>query len=361
METDMSTRRSFIASLLATASLPTLTWSDAGGPAYLAAAKEADGTYALIGLTDTGEQVFNIPLPARGHAGAGHPARPEAVAFARRPGTFALVIDCAFGQVMHHLEAPTGLHFSGHGVFSADGRTLFTSETENEGGAGRIGVWNADQGYSRTGSFASGGIGPHEILRLPNSDTLVVANGGIIAALDDERSKLNLDTMAPNLSYLTSQGALVEQVTLSASLHKNSIRHLAVAADGTVGFAMQWEGDTSETPPLLGLHKRGSEVRLVTVPDRLAPRLKNYAASIAFENSGDRIAITCPKGGVLVSFDSNGTDPIIIERRDVCGLSSAQMGLFVTDGLGGVLLVQGEEVRPLSVFGRSWDNHLIKV
>lgn len=357
----MATRRGFLVSLLATASLPGLTWADAGGPTYLAAAREADGRYALIGLTDAGRQIFNIPLPARGHAGAGHPSRPEAVVFARRPGTFALVIDCAFGQVIRHLEAPAGMHFSGHGVFSADGKTLFTSETENEGGAGQIGVWNTDQGYSRAASFASGGIGPHEILRLPESDTLVVANGGIIAALDDDRTKLNLDTMEPNLSYLTSQGALIEQFSLTADLRKNSIRHLAVAVDGTVGFAMQWEGDTSEFPPLLGLHKRGSDIRLATLPDRLAPRLKNYAASVAFDNSGERVAITCPKGGVLVSFDRNGTDPMVFERRDVCGLSSSQMGFFITDGLGGVLQVQDRNIRPISVFSRSWDNHIIKV
>lgn len=357
----MATRRGFLASFLATASLPTLTWADAGGPAYLAAAKEADGSYALIGLTDAGVEVFNIPLPARGHAGAGHPSRPEAVAFARRPGTFALVIDCAFGQIMHQLEAPDGMHFSGHGVFSADGGTLFTSECENDGGAGQIGVWNAAQGYARTASFSSGGIGPHEILRLPESDTLVVANGGIIAALDDERTKLNLDTMEPNLSYLTSQGALIDQVTLPPDLHKNSIRHLAVARDGTVAFAMQWEGDASETPPLLGLHRRGSDALLVTLPDHLAPRLKNYAASVAFDDAGGRVAMTCPKGGVLVSFDRNGTDPKFFERRDVCGLSSAQTGFFVTDGLGGVFNLQDQNIRPISVFRRSWDNHLIQV
>lgn len=357
----MATRRGFIASLLASATLPTLTWADAGGPAYIAAAKEPDGSYALVGLTDAGEQVFSIPLPARGHAGAGHPTRPEAVAFARRPGTFALVIDCAFGRVMHQLEAPAGLHFSGHGTFSADGKTLFTSETENAGGAGQIGIWNADQNYARAGTFASGGIGPHEILRLPESDVLVVANGGIIAALDDDRSKLNLDTMAPNLSYLTPDGVILEQVKLAEELHENSIRHLAVAADGTVAFAMQWEGDASQLPPLMGLHKRGTEVQLANLPDHLAPRLKNYAASIAFEALGERIAITCPKGGVMVSFDRNGNDPVFLERRDVCGLSTAQSGLFVTDGMGGVLLAQGETLRPLAAHDRAWDNHLVRI
>ena len=90
----MTTRRSFLAGLLAAASAPSLSWADAGSPAYLAAAKEPSGTYALFGLAASGQDVFRIALPDRGHAAAAHPPAPEAVAFARRPGTFALVIDC---------------------------------------------------------------------------------------------------------------------------------------------------------------------------------------------------------------------------------------------------------------------------
>jgi hypothetical protein len=56
---------------------------------------------------------------------------------------------------------------------------------------------------------------------------LVAANGGIIAALDDDRTKLNLDAMRPNLTYLALDGTIEEQAELFADLHWNSIRHLA--------------------------------------------------------------------------------------------------------------------------------------
>lgn len=209
----MATRRGFLASLLATASLPGLTWADAGNPQFLAAAREPDGTYALFGLTDQGRDTFRIPLPGRGHAAAAHPHRPEAVAFARRPGTFALVINCASGRVIDRLTAPDGHHFSGHGAFSADGTMLFTSEVENASGAGRIGQWRTED-YARIGGFSSHGVGPHEILRIPGSDVLAVANGGIIAALDDDRTKLNIDSMAPNLSYIATDGTLIDRMAL---------------------------------------------------------------------------------------------------------------------------------------------------
>ena len=113
----MTTRRAFITTLLAAGSAPHLGWAEVGNPDYLAAARTPDGAFALFGLTVGGDVTFRIPLPARGRAGAGHPTRAEAVAFARRPGQFALVIDCATGVVLHHLAPPKGRHFNGHGMF----------------------------------------------------------------------------------------------------------------------------------------------------------------------------------------------------------------------------------------------------
>ncbi|MBD3765345.1 MAG: DUF1513 domain-containing protein [Rhodobacterales bacterium] len=113
-------RRQFLASLIAGATAPHLGWAAAGSPEYLAAARAADGSQWLHGRTAGGESLFALPLPARGHAAA-HPHRAQAVAFARRPGSFALVIDCARGRLDARLTPPPGRQFNGHGVFSADG------------------------------------------------------------------------------------------------------------------------------------------------------------------------------------------------------------------------------------------------
>ena len=75
-------------------------WSDIAGtePFYLTAANKPDNSTWLVGLTLSGGILFAQSLPGRGHAAAVHPARAEAVAFARRPGEFALVLDCMTGQ-----------------------------------------------------------------------------------------------------------------------------------------------------------------------------------------------------------------------------------------------------------------------
>ena len=152
----MATRRGFLAGLLAAGMAPRATWAGLGSPAFLSAGKAPDGSYLLAGLNAGGEILFRLPLPARGHAAAAHPHRAEAVAFARRPGRFADVIDCRDGGVRTRITPPDGHHFYGHGCFSPDGTRLFTTENDFENARGIIGVWEASAtGYRRIGHFAS--------------------------------------------------------------------------------------------------------------------------------------------------------------------------------------------------------------
>jgi uncharacterized protein len=349
----MATRRAFLVGLAA-ATLPRMTWADAGNPAYLAAAKLHDHTYALHGLSATGETLFTIPLPARGHAACAHPTRPEAVAFARRPGTYALVLNAVTGTIAHRLTLPEGRQFNGHGAYSADGSVLFTSEQMASGSAGRLGLWDTAT-YTRMAEVTTGGIGPHDVRLLPNGG-LVVANGGIATDATD-RTKLNIPTMRPNLAYLTNDGTLQDIVTLDQTLHQNSIRHLALF-DGGVAFAMQWEGDAAETPPLLGLHRTGSP-QLCALPDTDASAMKNYAGSIAV--SGNTVALTSAPGGVIARFTLNGTPLPLTSRADASGVAPHADGFLLSDGQGAVSLLTPKGLQPLTTQPLAWDNHLIVI
>lgn len=357
----MASRRDFLKSILAVSLTPTLSWADAGSPSYLAAAKTQNGSFALFGLDEAANIRFSIPLPTRGHAAAAHPTRPEAVAFARRPGTYAIVIDCSTGNQIAQLTAPEGRHFYGHGCFSSDGETLFTTENAYETGDGMIGIWDRSAGYRRIGEITSGGIGPHEIRRLPNTETLVVANGGIKTDPAMARMKLNLDTMRPNLSYISPDGAVIEQVMLGAELAQNSIRHIAISTDGLVGMAMQWQGPKTETPPLLALHRLGENPTILAAELSEHRRLKGYAGSIAI--SGNAIAITSPLGGRAHVFDlRNNQISRVIEQPDICGLAPHKGGFFATNGQGGMSVISAAGQANLAEMpDLAWDNHAVAI
>lgn len=343
-------RRAFLASLAA-ACAPRMTWADVGHPAFLAAGKRGEDFF-LHGLSDTGDSLFQLPLPGRGHAAAAHPTQAEAVAFARRPGTFALVIDCGTAQVAHHLRPPEGLQFNGHGAFSLDGSLLMTSEVVAETSEGRIGLWDTAR-YTRLTDWPSHGIGPHEIKLLPDG-RLAVANGGIQTDPVD-RAKLNIPDMRPNLSLLSPDGALLDQIELP-DLAQNSIRHLAL--NGTViAFAMQWEGDPSEPVPQLGLWTPGSAPILCEPAPGDAFTMQGYAGSVAA--TADRILVTSPKGGAAMIFGTDGKHIATHRRADLCGAASLAGDFVVTDGMGAIWATDDSGLSPLTSGSTQWDNHLV--
>lgn len=345
---------------MATGLVPAPSWADAGSPAYLSAAALPDGSYALCGISAQRDILFRLSLPDRGHAAAAHPTRPQAVAFARRPGTFAIVIDCATGHAKATLTAPKGRHFYGHGAFSQDGDWLFTTENDYESGTGRIGVWDAANDYARVAEFSSGGIGPHDIKRLPDTDILVVANGGIDTHPDSGRTKLNIPTMAPNLAYIDA-GQITETAALPREWHKNSIRHLAVSKQGQVAFGMQWQGD-ADSPPLVGLHTRGTAPETLQSPPDALRQMQGYIGSIAFTQDDTRIVATSPRGGLVQTFSTQDRTLISSTRRpDACGVAPSPHGVLISSGTGLLAhLDQGETDDHLAK-GLQWDNHLIAV
>lgn len=352
-------RRGFLFRGVATAAaaLARPGWAAAGAPSFLTAANRADNSTWLVGLAGDGVVRFSLPLPARGHAAAAHPLRAEAVAFARRPGRFAVVIDCVTGSRIAELHSPDDRHFYGHGAFSADGKLLVTTENAFDIPDGRLGLWDAADGYRRIGEIASGGIQPHEIVRLPDGG-FVVANGGVQTHPDYDRANLNVPTMRPNLTWLSPDGAIVEQVEPPAELHKASIRHVAADASGLVAMALQWEGDPRDAVPLAATARRGEALRLLDHPD--TARLLQYGGSVAIAGDGSEFAVTGPKGGVILYFDAaTGAPKGADSLPEASGVAREGGGLAITLAGGiGHRFAGRTEIRQIDG-GWTWDNHLV--
>ncbi|WP_298838211.1 DUF1513 domain-containing protein [uncultured Roseobacter sp.] len=351
----MASRRSFLAGMLAAGLMPRPTWAEAGGPVCLSAGMKRGGGFVLCGLDASGQITFEVPLPARGHAAAAHPTAAEAVAFARRPGTFATVLDCISGRETARLQAPPGRHFYGHGTFSADGELLFTTENDFEAARGVVGVWHARKGYARIGEYGSGGTGPHDIRLMPDGQSLVVANGGIETHPDTGRTRLNIPTMRPNLTYLHPDGKILDRVEPGGELSKNSVRHLAVSGTGTVAFAMQWQGDLTADRPLLGIHDRTTGITGF-LPGASVRRMHGYLGSVAITADGGSVTVTSPRAGLVQNFrDGNLVSEVALQ--DVCGVAVSDAGFMLTCGTGLAKPASGVGlVHPIA-----WDNHLVPV
>ena len=339
--------------------------SGALGVHYIASCREGTDRYAAVAFTPEGKTGTRIALPARGHDIALRPGTSECVVFARRPGTFAIAFDAAGQLPPQSFAAHADRHFFGHGVFSADGRLLYSTENDFAGERGMIGVRDATDRYRQIGEFASGGIGPHDIALLSDGQTLVTANGGIETNPESGRAPLNLDTMQPSLAYIDLRsGDIIEQQMLAPELHQLSIRHLAVAAGDVVIFGCQHEGDGS--PALVGWHKRGSNPVLFEAPDESYSAMKNYVGSIAADTSGSIVSATSPRGGHVLFFDVTSRR-LIGEAaiRDVCGVASRHRGegFVLTTGMGGVAerdpIHRSAAVTVRQIDGLAFDNHAV--
>lgn len=275
---------------------------------YASAFQSRPGEFGVATLTQSGEIITSEVLPVRGHGFACHDTR--FVVFARRPGIYAVAFDRA-GGVPVTFSTPPDRHFFGHGLFSPDGKLLYAAENAFDSGDGKIGVYDATDGYRRIGDFASGGIDPHDMTLLDDGRTLCVANGGILTHPDYGRAKLNLASMQPSIAFISlCDGALIEKHVLPAELSRLSLRHMARDARGRVWIGAQYEGSKSDTPPLVAHVARGEELALLDLPGEQWRVLRNYIGSVSANADGDRIAFTSPRGGAMLVVDALAGKPV---------------------------------------------------
>lgn len=331
-----------------------------GSPLFLTAATRRGGRHGAAVLDADGELVGEFALPGRGHGAAVRPVKGEAVIFARRPGTFALVLDPATASRHRLIAARDNRHFYGHGCFSRDGGVLFATENDFEGERGIIGLYDAQDGYRRIGEFPSHGIGPHEMALMPDGKTLVVANGGILTHPDAPRMKLNLSEMTPSITLLdAASGELLAEFKPPPELHQLSLRHLDVRADGRIVAVAQWEGSRLEQPPLIALLERDAGLRLIAAPSKITPGMRNYCGSVAFSGNGQRFAVSSPRGGLITIWDGDGRYLEALEIEDGCGLAPRDDGFLLTSGQG--VVTSGTPSVRRTHAAVAFDNHLMAI
>lgn len=330
--------------------------------------------------TQYGFAAFPNTLPAgentgfRGHGASQNPVeKHRVVLFARRPGTEGVEVDLRSGKILRRFQAQTKRHFFGHGTFSADGKVLYTTESNLENDLGVIGIRDGAT-YEWLGEFDSHGVGPHDIHLMPDQKTLVVANGGILTRPETGRQKLNLNTMSPNLAYINAQtGKLVEKASIIEK--KASIRHLAVAKDGTVAIAMQLQRQAMNhqgAVPIAAIHRKGHPIKLLEAPDNLWFALQDYLGSVAISEAHDTVGFTSPHGNLAAfwSLGSSKNEPSFkgyFALNDVCGLTTSQDDhtFILSNSFGALRYLNAktlnEDIQKRQKLNIAWDNHLFKL
>lgn len=363
---------------------------------YVSAARTLEGVDCGVLLDDNARLIRQISLPGRAHGAAGHEGMGKGCLFARRPGMYMLAFDLDSRRESDQtVEAIEGRHFYGHGAYSNSGRYLYATENDYERARGVLGVYDVGAGYRRVAEVDVQGTGPHDVIRVPNADLLVVANGGIRTHPDHGRDKLNIDSMQPSIVLIDSvRGVIVGRHQLGDELHQLSLRHLACSDTGQIWFAGQYEGDSASIKAVAGSvsveqslqsFQRGHSSRglqLLELPESLQTRTQHYLTSVAV--AGRQVIFSAAKGGVVFSVDmhtrditnsvsivdcsgvashSPSTDHLARSRR-INGLPDDNLSLddfLVSSGTGQITRMRASEPASSSLYQLQWDNHLYRL
>ena len=318
------------------------------------------GGYGAGIMSEAGKLLYTVALPDRGHDVTFDPVSGRSVVFPRQPGTFAVVFDHARRTQPQTIAAAPGRHFYGHGVFSDDGKLLYATENDFDNAAGMIGIYDAGDGFNRIGELPTHGTGPHEVLLLGDGRTLAVANGGVETHPDFGRAKLNVATMKPSYVLIDRvSGDLIEKHEPKADLHQLSIRHMDVDSAGAVWFGCQYEGATTERPPLVGRVTRDKGLELIDMPAPALNGLRNYIGAMAANRKAGTIAVTSPAGNTYVVLDTRSAQVVAVNpMTEVCGIAPDKAGFIASSGAGDI---DGGDGRKVSEPDYVWDNHILRV
>lgn len=328
---------------------------------YFSACRLADGRYAVAAFSPDGAILRTWPLPDRGHGFAVSPDGTRLVAFARHPRTFAVAFDALGQNEPVLLAAPEGRHFYGHGSYAADGRLLLATENDYDAACGVVGIYDVEAGYRRIGEFETNGVGPHELVTMPDGRTIAIANGGLETHPLAGDAVLNYATMSPSMVFLDAEtGDILAEHKLEPSLHQLSIRHIAVGGDGRVWFGGQYQGPGSDRPPLVGRVGVDSGPAMIDEPEAMRTDLRNYIGSVAASADGSLIAVASPVGNRIMIVNLAG-EIVGWERfDDGCGLAPSGKDAFVASSGGGAIIAvdPGDGRHDLAEHPLEFDNHI---
>jgi len=351
---------------------------------FLFSAQGRDSKHYSLGWVDNINEPaqaasYNISSKFRGHGICQNPVLPEQVIMmSRRPGLQGLVFNLDKKAMINTFNCRAGQHFQGHSCFSKDGNFLYSTESDSKTGEGIISV-RETKTFQQVSQFESYGIGPHQIELMPDRDTLVIANGGLLNLPESGREILNLVTMDSSLTYINRHtGDLISQHRLTKDLINNdldmskaSIRHLDVATDGSVVMGLQVQRiamKNDQLLPLAAIHKN-NQLQLLTAPNNLTQQLNDYMGSVKINNQTRTVGYTSPKGNLAVFWSLDDLSLQAFHNfHDVCGLSlSADNKHFILSNSTGKIrfidskLLTEDKAQRLYFANQSWDNHMLNI
>ena len=117
--------------------------------------------------------------------------------------------------------------------------------------------------------------------------------------------------------------------------------------------------------PLVGTYDGNAAIELFEAPDHVERGMRHYTGSIAFDATGQFLAVSSPRGHLITFWEAaTGTFLHEIKARDSSGVvASGRDGEFLISGGDGKLRAVNVRTRESTVLSTlfelpHWDNHI---
>lgn len=296
-----------------------------GGGAYADLADGKTSRHALAVLDWPGRKLGLIATHFLPHGIAIHPRSPWLVVAFEKIGPGCAVFDLKAGEVRQFIRPAAGRSFYGHGAFSADGTQLFSTETINANGEGRVGVRDAAS-YKVLGDFPTFGENPHDCQLVEEGRVLVITNGGGRAGQGDRPCVTWVDT---------GTRKLLRRQDIQGERHNAG--HLAITGAGALAVVSAPRAGLSDNEPggvSLRSHA-GDALQLLTDPSEVTARMTGEALSVEIHEPSGTVAVTHPMGSMMTFWSLAGhtlVKRVDFERPRGVTLSRDGTRFFVAQG-----------------------------
>jgi len=200
-------------------------------------------------------------------------------------GSRACEIDLLTQTVNQTFSCETGQQFSGHSVFSFDGKQLYTIEVDKNNQQGSIAVRNSKT-FELIKRLPTLGLKPHDC-QLLKDDTLVVSNTG------QDETKLH----QPSLVYINLN---TEKLLQRKKLDDSSLNcgHFKVTEENDLVVASA-PIDTNNINGGVSIETSGHAITTMNEPIEVIQRMTGEALGISINEKHQVIAVTHPEANLL--------------------------------------------------------------
>lgn len=264
-----------------------------GGGAFIDPNDGKTPRHALVVLDWPGRKLSLIATNFLPHGIAIRPEKPTVVVAFEKIGPGCAEFDLRSGELRQFIRPAAGRWFYGHGAFSTDGKWLFSTETVNETGEGRIGVRDA-QSFKPLEDFPTYGQNPHDCHLVQEGRVLVITNGGDKAGGDQ-----------PCVTWVDiATRKLLRRQDIQGE--RQNAGHLAITDGGTLAVVSAPRAGLGEQA-LGGVSLRPAEndvLQLITEPAAITGRMTGEALSVEIHEPSATVAATHPLGGMVTFWDA---------------------------------------------------------